>query len=1143
EEAFEKSRAIFELMKTYREEIFESLLAEAEINIQKYRLERGFYLFDEAKGLFDDENHQIKVANLEKVAYAEMGLQLLQKHFVNMEQRKIAETLLGKAKEAHIYSKSLEEYSKILFEVGKINVENNQHETAFHYFDEAIQNSQLVGDEATPREIVEYLFLEGKTRSEKILNSTAKLELDNVDSLPPMIFFNKIEEIGKKLDLGHVVEEVAMYIWNFCKQLLENRTISDDMPLLEKSVDFLIRNNRLSGLSKIGDELEKRMDEYADTMNLSKFEWLRIFLVASYRAVDDNQAAGWLNVKISQKYAKWGNFEEQIACLHQAAFLFQNTDQETLRAFSESLNEQFLAIDPNITPESMYDEIFELLGNIFLQLKDYDKYDLLYSQHALKAIENNDFSRAMSFHERNFGFLKSKNSPRALARVEEFSNHLLLKGKIDLAVDIRSEQIKLLIATEATQNQVLEAITSLEGLINEIINQQADLRLVDDIFKYITHLYDYLGLREAQGDTAFEIANRLFENSSYSEGFNFLYRAFEIFRMENIIEKMGLILDFASEKKIFYEGLNDQKTAVKFSEFVIKSLKELGQFMEASELMINHAVQLIPIDEKRALDQYKEAKKVLLESGSTDEELRLNQEFGSALLKYGKIEKGMEILAEVQGTSEASSLAIADTCLTVAKDRFTEKDYDTYFTLIDRALFLYSELEMFRESSSIALSEARKLWSVNDIPYTMIFLERAWAPLSMTYDEKLGESIQPLLQVTDEFIDGLFEQKKYDEVVSFIEFQERIYKQLNRTDKIIEVERRKIDALIGRGNIEMAISKVYDIASVGIEESKFPETVSLLKDLLPIFIVNAPLKAKEILKMLLTLLISVVKEGVERIVFEVIESYLVLICESLQKQNIEVFENQVRLLFSALTEIAEGEKVLAYFTNRLIQEITKLEKISILFQMLQEHIGSINSLNSKIKLEIIQEISALLTKPKLNQELILNGLEALKILSKDLKEQDKEVTSRLFFLIGKKHKPNREIYNRAIELAFVQSAHLGNVTTTINLFYGVIEEEFESEDYLNALKRLDEVIEKLTELENPQVLANKFIELLEKKLILLTKQKKKNWMDLLSTKHKIISEKFLGEKKEITEADEQFSEDLLDDMLDFTKTKDKKEKN
>jgi len=72
EEAFEKSRIIFSLMKN-NEEIFNSLLAEAEISIRKYSLERGFFLFEEARKLFDDESHNLTVANIEKVVYAEMG--------------------------------------------------------------------------------------------------------------------------------------------------------------------------------------------------------------------------------------------------------------------------------------------------------------------------------------------------------------------------------------------------------------------------------------------------------------------------------------------------------------------------------------------------------------------------------------------------------------------------------------------------------------------------------------------------------------------------------------------------------------------------------------------------------------------------------------------------------------------------------------------------------------------------------------------------------------------------------------------------------------------------------------------------------------------------------------------------------------
>ncbi|MFX0172423.1 MAG: hypothetical protein ACFE9L_10915 [Candidatus Hodarchaeota archaeon] len=1155
EEAFEKSRAIFEIMKTYKDEIFESLLVEAEINIRKYHLERGFYLFEEARGLFDDEKHQIKVADIEKVVYAEMGVQLLKKHFTDEKQREIADTLLTKSKEAHLYSKTLDEFSKIQFEIGKIDIENDQLESAFHHLDEAIQNAQLVNNEAIPREIVEYLFFEGKTRTENILKSQVKLQLENLDLLPPMIFFNKIEEIGKKLDMGHEVEEIAMFIWQFGLQLLENRAISDDIPFVEKSVEFLIRNNRLNGLNKIGEELEKRIDDYAEKMDISKFEWLRIFLVSSYREVNDNRAAGWLNVKIARKYAQWGNFEEQLACLHQAGFLFQNTDPETLRGFSESLTEHLGVANSKAFPESMYEELMGLLGNTYLQLKDMDKFDSLYSQRALKALEENDYSKALSYHKQNFAFLKTRNSPRALVRVKEFSDHFLLKDKIDLAVNIRSEQIKLLIETESSQEQILETITSLEGIISKVLDLKADLGLVEKLFKYITDLYDYLGLKEAQGDTAFEISNHLFESGYYSEGFKFLYKAFDIFRMETEIGKIGLLLDFASDKKTYFEDLEDQETAVKFSEFQIKSLKELGQFIEASELMINHAVQLIPLDENKAYNQYNEAKKILIESGLTDEVVKLNQEFGSALLKSGKIEKGMNILAEAESSSETSSLTIADTCLTVAKDRFTEGDYDTYFILIDRALSIYSDLEMFRESSSIALTEARKLWSVNDIPYTMIFLERAWAPLSTTYDEKLSESIQPLLEVTDEFIDGLFELKKFDEAVSFIEFQERIYKQLNRTDKIIEVERRKIDALIGRGNIEMALSKVYDIASMSIEESQFIETVSLLKDLLPIFFVNAPLDAKDVLKMFISLLTSVVKEETEKIVnevsesyieaekivYEVVESYIALSVDSLQTQNIELYENQVKLLFSALTEVAEAENVLIYFINRLTQELIKLENYSILFKMLKEHLGIITSLKSKIKLELMQEISALLIQSTLNEEIILTGLDILNILSKDLEEQDKEISSGLFFMIGKKHRNENESHNKAIELAFLQSEEMNSITTTLNLQYGLVEEELETEDYLNALKRFDEVIEKLGIVENPQLLARKFIELLDRTLITLAKQKKKNWMDLLSTKHRIISEKFLGEKKGVTEADEQFSEGLLDEMLDLTKNKDRKE--
>ena len=50
-----------------REETFQALLVEAEINIRKYRLERGFALFDEARAIFDDDSHQKMSVDIEKV--------------------------------------------------------------------------------------------------------------------------------------------------------------------------------------------------------------------------------------------------------------------------------------------------------------------------------------------------------------------------------------------------------------------------------------------------------------------------------------------------------------------------------------------------------------------------------------------------------------------------------------------------------------------------------------------------------------------------------------------------------------------------------------------------------------------------------------------------------------------------------------------------------------------------------------------------------------------------------------------------------------------------------------------------------------------------------------------------------------------
>lgn len=1109
EESFEKARIIFDLMKN-REETFQAFLVEAEMNVQNFCLERGFMLFEEARGLFEDDSHLAAVVDLEKVVYAEKGLELLHKHFHDPEQRQTAEMLISKSREAHLLAKSLDKVSGILFEIGKIKIKNKELESGFNSFDEAITNSQLVGDEAIPRQIVEYLFHEGKGKAEKLLDRD-RLDTTQINSLPVMKYFNKIEEIGKNLEMGHEIEEVATFIWQLGKDLQEKGIIDSDFPFIDKALTILIRNNRHGGFNKIVDELEKKLDIFAETRKIDEFVWLKTFLVESYRQIDDNKSAGWLNVKISQQYLKWGNYEEQIACLHQSSYLFHNTDPDNLRAFCESLNEQFNELERMTVPESIRNEVITLLANTYLQLQDIDKYDSLYTQLALKNLEINDFSKAMEFHQNDFDFLvRTKNISRALARVQEFSNILLSKGQHQLTSNLLSKQINMLIEAKASQDQVINSIKNLEDIIIDALSQKIDIKLVDEFFANIIKLYDYLELQEAKGDATFEMANRLFEQEYNDEGFQYLKRSYELFKAENVVEKYGLLLDFAFEKKNLCVELADHKNADRFLEFLISTLMDLDQIKEAAELIMSRAVNLVSIDEERAYGQFEQAKKLILQTETPDESLQFSQDYGSALLQAGKIDKGMEILAQAEGSTSANSLAIADTCLNVAEDRFKEKDYDTYFILVDRALSIYTELDMIQESSSIALAEARKLWSVDNLPYTMIYLERAWAPLSMSYNENLDQSIQPILQASEEFISSLFEQEKYDEAKNFLEFQERIYKHLNLTDKILEVEKRKILALIGRGNIEGALSQVYDIASLGIEESKFMETISLLKELLPIFMGRAPSKTKETLKIYFSLLVTIKpKEKAKKILLESLDFYISLMMESVIKGQKDLFENQSTLIFSALAEVAEAEDLLKYFTTNFCKEMTKLQKYPEIFTVLKQSLPNLYTIKPDTKIGIINEISSILEHHEIDDTIILEGLNFLNSLTQNIDGQNREIVSRIFVMISKRYQSQMKIYNYAVQLALEHYKQTTNVSATLDLLYELIETDLKTKNYLNSLRRLDEAIERL---ENaPIVMAKRFEELLGRYLTKLRSQKEKKWIDLITTKHQLIRERFVGE--------------------------------
>ncbi|MFW9905269.1 MAG: hypothetical protein ACFFFH_13095 [Candidatus Thorarchaeota archaeon] len=1108
DEAFERARAIFNVVNN-REETFEAFLIEAEINIRRHRFERGFLLFDDARGLFDDDDHQEKVVNKEKVVYAEIGLDLLQNSFTDLEQRKIAMMLISKAREAHLLAKSLDQVPEILFEIGKINIDNNKLEDGFSLFDEARTNSQLVNDETIPKKIIEYLFMEGKKQADN-LTKPLRIELSgDLSNLPFTPYFDKMEEICRQMNLGQEVEEVSLYIWQLGMNLLEQRNINDDFPFIKKAVTYLVNNSRISGIHTIGDKLEKRMEELAEKRKLESFQNLKAFLVDCYTRIDDSQSAGFLNVKVAQTYALWGNFEKQVACLREAASHFQNSDSNTMKKFSEILNEQFKGLQPYV-PDSIFNEILQLLGNTYLQLGNDDEYDSLFASTALDSLETEEFSKAMQYHQQDFDFLvRTKNYSRALARIEEFSTKLYSKGQYQLAHDLRSKQTKLMIDSKSSQEQVLQAIKDLEDQIEVALTQKVEISLINDLFNNILNLYDYLGLKEAQGDALFEMAIRLFEFEYLNPGFDYLNLAYEKLREENTIEKYGLLLDFAFEKKNFYQELADQDTSDRFLDFLILVLKELNQIKEAAELIMARAIQLVQINETSAQEQFEQAKELMLQSESPNDVLKFYQDFGSALLRAGKIDKGMNTLAKAEGTTSTNSLAIADTCLTVAKDRFTEQDYDTYFILVDRALSIYTDLEMFQESSSIALAEARKLWSVGNLPYTMIYLERAWAPLAMTYDEKLEHSIKPVLQTSEEIVNDLFGQKKYDEAKNFLEFQERIYKQLNLTEKILEIERKKIDALIGRGNIDGAISQVLDMATFGIEESKFKETVGLLKDLLPPFILNAPKKAKDLLKIFINLLLTMEpKDVAQEILYETLDHLIMLTIRSNTNKQKELFEEQVSLFFNALTEVAEAESVLCRFIIRFSQEMTKLKEYATLFSVLRQNISILLVVKSETKMKVINEISSLLEYHELAIHTIMEGLDFLDDLAQNIDTQNRESVSRIFYMIGVKRRSQKELYERAMHLALEQSKITTNVPATLDLLYELIEEDLKTYNFLNASRRLDEAIEKLE--DAPTGMGKKFAKLLEDHIIKLKKEKKERLTDILNAKHQIIQQKFIN---------------------------------
>jgi hypothetical protein len=320
------------------------------------------------------------------------------------------------------------------------------------------------------------------------------------------------------------------------------------------------------------------------------------------------------------------------------------------------------------------------------------------------------------------------------------------------------------------------------------------------------------------------------------------------------------------------------------------------------------------------------------------------------------------------------------------------------------------------------------------------------------------------------------------------------------------VERKKIDALIERGNLDGALSQVLDMATIGIEESKFKETVALLKDLLPAFIIESPNKSKDLLKIFINILLTMEpKDVAQEILYEALDYFIMLIIRSHTNKQKELFEEQVILFFNALSEVAEAEYVLAQFIIRFSQGMTKLREYSTLFNVLKQNISNLLVTNSNTKMNIVNEISSVIEYHEVPPNIILEGLDFLNNLTQNIDKQNRETISRIFFMIGMKRKSQKEIYERAMHLALEQSKITSNIPATLDLLYELIEEDLKTDNFLNASRRLDEVIEKLE--YAPTGMGKKFAILLEENIITLGKEKKGKLTELLAAKHQIIQQK------------------------------------
>ncbi|MHA2113162.1 MAG: hypothetical protein ACW98W_16950 [Candidatus Hodarchaeales archaeon] len=159
-------------------------------------------------------------------------------------------------------------------------------------------------------------------------------------------------------------------------------------------------------------------------------------------------------------------------------------------------------------------------------------------------------------------------------------------------------------------------------------------------------------------------------------------------------------------------------------------------------------------------------------------------------------------------------------------------------------------------------------------------------------------------------------------------------------------------------------------------------------------------------------------------------------------------------------------------------------------------------------------------------------------LSKTLDDVTKNQATSLLIDIGNFYHKKKKIVKFCQENAITLSQEINSSTTTFKVLENQINIFFESENYLQTLELLDNVIAKLAEESISKEVTSHFIGILDSILHKLAKQKKKRWLDLFNQKYQHMSEKFMREVNKASAADEEYSNQLIDEMMEFTSKKD-----